>query len=69
MWAYVIIMKVNKVKGEVLYMGQDNPKHKYWLGREWTENSPEKKDLDLLKDNKINMSTCSPERQSYSGLH
>jgi len=29
------------------YVGRGNPKHKYRLGREWLESSPEEKDLEV----------------------
>jgi len=41
-WAYVILMKFNKVKYKVLHLGQGNPKHKDSLCTGWVKSRPEK---------------------------
>ena len=60
-WDCANLMKFNKAKRKVLYMGQGNPKYKYRLGDEWVESSLEE-DLGFL-------CTHSPESQPYPGLH
>jgi len=49
-WARANLVKFNKATCKVLHMGPDNPTHKYRLCREWTESSPEEKDLGVLVD-------------------
>ncbi|PKU42125.1 hypothetical protein llap_7560 [Limosa lapponica baueri] len=47
-------MKFIQAKCKVLHVDRGNPKHKYRLGREWIESSPE--DLGMLVDKNLNMS-------------
>ncbi|KAJ7413829.1 rna-directed dna polymerase from mobile element jockey-like [Willisornis vidua] len=47
---HVNLMKFNKVKCKILHLGQDNPKHRYKVGREWIDSSSGKKDLGILDE-------------------
>ncbi|PKU34435.1 dna replication licensing factor mcm4 [Limosa lapponica baueri] len=50
----VRLLKTSQAKCKFLHLGHSNPKHKYRLGREWIESSPEEKDLGVLVDEKLN---------------
>jgi len=49
-------MKFNKAKCKVLHVAWGNLKHKYRLGGQWLESSPQQENLGVLVDEKPNMS-------------
>jgi len=68
-WTCVNLMKSNKVKCKIQHMVQGNPKHKYRLGGEWIESSPEEKDLWVLVDKKLNMTQkCALVSQKVNSI-
>lgn len=54
-WTHMNLMKINNTNCKVLHMGGDHLQYQYRIRIEWTENSPEEKDLGILVDEKLNV--------------
>ena len=59
-WACVNLMRFNKAKCKVLYLGRGNPRYQYRPGDEGIKSSPAKKDSRLLLHDESAVSTTYP---------
>ena len=55
-WAHMNLVRFNKSKCKVMHLGQSNPRYEYSLGEELIEIRAAGKELDVLLNEKLEMS-------------
>ena len=67
--AHENLMRFNKAKCKVLYLGRSNPRYEYRLADEFLQSSPAKKDLEILMNKTENMSQqCALAARKANGI-
>jgi len=68
-WAQRNLMKFNKGKCRVLYLGRNNPMYQYKIRGDLLETSSAERDLGLLVDDRLTMSQqCALAAKKANGI-
>lgn len=68
-WPASNLMKLSKDKRKALCLGSSNPMQLYRLSSRWVESSFTEKDLQVLVETKLRMSSGDNEGQPSAGMH
>ena len=68
-WPASNLMKLSKGKCKALRLGWNNPVQQYRLSSKWVESSFTEKDLQVLVETKLKMSSGDNEGQPNAGMY